>query len=168
LEEPLEGRILYKGRPLAAFSPPAIRRSILYIQQKPTLIDGSIKNNLMLPFQFKGNQDLAQPHEERLLELLRTFGLEDLSLSHQAQALSLGQQQRLCFIRGLLLSPEVLLLDEPASALDEKSAEVVEQTAQNLCCDLGLTIIMVSHKKIGLGRIKPINLRMEKGTLKKD
>jgi len=170
LEEPVKGQILFKGKPLSDYSPPSLRRSILYIQQKPTVIDGSIKDNLLLPFQFKNNQDLEKPGDERLRDLMGDFHLAELSLEDNAQALSLGQQQRVCFIRGLLLSPEIFLLDEPASALDQESARVVDDTSLNLCCDLGLTIIMVSHKnmEIDMTRVKPDVLRLEKGRLLKD
>ena len=170
LEEPVKGKILFKGNPLSDYAPPVLRRSILYIQQKPTVIDGSIKENLLLPFQFKNNQDLEKPGNERLQNLMEDFHLDDLSLEDNARALSVGQQQRVCFIRGLLLSPEIFLLDEPASALDQESARVVDDTSLNLCCNLGLTIIMVSHKNMGLdmSRVTPEVIRLEKGRLLKD
>jgi putative ABC transport system ATP-binding protein len=165
LEEPSGGEIRFNGIPLSDHQPPILRRSILYIQQRPTVIDGSVKENLILPFQFHHNQSLEQPDDKRLRALLHDFRLGDLSLEDHAQTLSLGQQQRLCFIRALLLSPSIFLLDEPASSLDEESALIVEQTTWNLCCDLGLTVIMVSHRKMNFGGTETVALRMEKGKL---
>lgn len=57
----------------------------------------------MLPFTFKNNQDLTRPDDDRLKALLNDFLLTSVSLDDNAQTLSVGQLQRLCFIRGLLL-----------------------------------------------------------------
>lgn len=146
LEDPLRGEIFLKGRPLSSYYPPSLRRSILYIQQTPTVIDASIKENLMLPFQFKTNRDLSRPDDDKLTKFLDDFHLNGVNLNENAQNLSVGQLQRICFIRGLLLSPEILLLDEPTSALDEKSGKVVESMAERLCKESGRTVVMVSHK----------------------
>jgi len=147
LEEPTSGRIFFKGRELPAYSPPVLRRSILYIQQTPTAMDATVRQNLLLGFTFKNNRDLTVPDDEALRARLENFLLNDLSLGTNAQTLSVGQLQRLCFIRGLLLDPQVLLLDEPASALDEESARVVEETTERLCIEAGLTVVMVSHRR---------------------
>ena len=164
LEEPTAGRIFFKGRPLADYSPPHLRRSILYIQQTPTVFDGSVRDNLLLPFTFRNNKDLARPGDERLESLMNDFLLAGLKLADNAQVLSVGQKQRLCFIRGLLLSPEVLLLDEPTSALDEESGRVVEEAAEDYC-DSGLTVLMISHKKLNLRQISPRALSLAGGRI---
>lgn len=160
LEEPTGGRILFRDRPLTEFPPPVLRRTILYIQQTPTLIDASIRDNLMLPFTFRHNADLNRPDEARLIGLLNEFLLGDISLNASALALSVGQQQRLCFIRGLLLAPELLLLDEPTSALDDESARVVESAAEGLNVDKGLAVVMVSHRAFNPRTTRPTVFRV--------
>jgi putative ABC transport system ATP-binding protein len=147
LEEPTSGNIFFNGRRLSEFSPPVLRRSILYIQQTPTAMDNTVRQNLLLGFSFKNNRDLPVPGDAVLQTHLNNFLLNDVKLETHAQTLSVGQLQRLCFIRGLLLDPEVLLLDEPASALDEESSRIVEETAERLCVESGLTVLMVSHRK---------------------
>lgn len=153
LEEPASGHILFNGRHLAAYSPPLLRRSILYIQQTPTPVDGSVRQNLSMAFSFKNNRDMARPDDEALRAYLDNFLLSDISLDTNALTLSVGQLQRLCFIRGLLLNPKVLLLDEPTSALDAESGRILEQTTERLCADSGLTVLMVTHRQFTPHRV---------------
>lgn len=146
LEEPSSGHLLFEGRQLNTYSPPLLRRSILFIQQTPTSVETTVRENLLLPFSFKGNRDLKPPDADELRSRLDQFLLNDISLDTPALTLSVGQLQRLCFVRGLLLNPKVLLLDEPTSALDEESARIVEETAERLCAESGLTVLMASHR----------------------
>ncbi len=166
LEEPLSGEILFKGRPLSSYPPPVLRRSILYVQQTPTVIDGSVRENLLLPFSFKNNTQFEQPTDELLKTLLVDFLLRDVGLGDNALTLSLGQLQRLCFIRGLLLSPDVLLLDEPTSALDRESGQVVESMVEQLNRESGLTVLTVTHKEPKPGLITPLLLKVAGGHIR--
>jgi putative ABC transport system ATP-binding protein len=163
LEEVSQGTVLFNGKPLASYRPPVLRRSILYIQQTPTAFDGTVRQNLLLAFTFKNNRDQIPPDDTSLKAQLDNFLLTDLSLETNAQTLSVGQLQRLCLIRGLLLDPKVVLLDEPASALDEKSSRIVEETAERLCAKSGLTVLMVSHRKFEPKRVKFNSLKIANG-----
>ena len=153
LEEPVSGEIRFKGTPLTAYSPPDLRRSLLYMQQTPTVMDGSVEENLLLPFSFKNNRHLKRPDPEKLRKLLRDVHLQNLEMSDHAMNLSVGQIQRLCLVRGLLLSPEILLLDEPTSALDRESALAVTTLLECLNMESGLTILAVTHKTYGRGTV---------------
>jgi putative ABC transport system ATP-binding protein len=163
LEEPSNGHLLFNGRPLASYSSPLLRRSILYIQQTPTSVDVTVRQNLLIAFSFKNNRDLTPPDDDALRAHLDNFLLNDIRLETNALTLSVGQLQRLCFIRGLLLDPKVLLLDEPASALDEESSRIVEETAERLCLESGLTVLMVSHRKFEPKRVKYNVLQIANG-----
>jgi putative ABC transport system ATP-binding protein len=166
LEEPQRGEIRFKGRPLHTYNPPELRKAIHYLQQSPTVVDASVRSNLELPFIFSHNRNLSRPDEKEIRRLMDEFLLQDVSLEDHAKTLSLGQLQRLCFIRGLLVSPEILLLDEPASALDEESAGIVELKAQRLCSESGLTVIMVSHKEFSPQGIDTVNLTISDGKIR--
>jgi phosphate transport system ATP-binding protein len=72
-------------------------------------------------------------------------------LKDSAFSLSGGQQQRLCIARALAVSPKVLLMDEPCSALDPKASDRIEQTARELAEDL--TVIIVTHNLQQAGRV---------------
>ena len=160
LEEADSADIRFKGRNLKDYSPERLRREILYIQQTPTVTSGTVRDNLLLPFRFRANADLAAPLDDLLEARLDEFLLTDVDLQTDAKTLSVGQLQRLCFIRGLLLTPAVVLLDEPASALDETSRKIVEATAEQLCTNEGLTVIMVSHRNLEPVAVTPVILEI--------
>ncbi len=156
LEEPVSGEIRFKGRPLCDYPPPGLRRALLYIQQTPTAVDGSVEENLLLPFAFKQNHHLKKPRRRKMETLLNDVGLEEIHMGDHARTLSVGQLQRLCLVRGLLLNPEVLLLDEPTSALDRESALAVTALLEKLNLESHLTVIAVTHK---MKRVKDVPCR---------
>ncbi len=165
LEEPDSGEIRLGGKPIADIHPPRLRRSISYIRQVPALVEGSVRDNLLMPFGYKANKDLAKPDDSRITTMMNRFLLDGVSLEQEAQTLSVGQAQRLCLIRALLLDPEILLLDEPTSALDRESGQKVVACVEELNLRRGLTIIMVAHggplPEPGMVR----NLVLKEGTL---
>lgn len=144
LEEPAQGEISFRGRVLAAYEPPQLRRSVAYIQQTPVTLDASVKDNLLLPFTFAANKDRTPPDDAELARRLESFLLSSVSLSANAMNLSVGQRQRLSILRSLLLAPEVLLMDEPTSALDPDSRTVVENVAEHQARE-GKAVLFISH-----------------------
>jgi putative ABC transport system ATP-binding protein len=144
LEEPTSGTILFDGRPVSELSPELLRRQVPYTQQQPVLLPGSVRENLLLPFTFTANKDLPKPDDATLEGHIKSFHLRGVSLDQEAPALSVGQRQRLCLIRAMLLSPRALLLDEPTAALDPESAAAVHGDLLRLHAQ-GLTIVIVSH-----------------------
>lgn len=166
LEDPQEGEIRFKGRVLGSYEPQMIRASILYVQQTPVVISGTVKDNLMLPFTFKINRDMEMPDKHTLMKFMDEYHLDNVPLERNAADLSVGQLQRICLIRGLLLSPEVILLDEPTSALDEESSRIVESSAVRLCRELGRTVIMVSHRKFEPEQITPVVYELADGRIR--
>lgn len=165
LEEPLAGEIQFKGQPLESLQPMQLRRAMTYIQQTPVLIEGSVRDNLLLPFRFKANRHLPVPDEVHLNFQLRQFRLDGVRLTDNALNLSVGQRQRLSLLRATLITPEVLLLDEPTSALDRDSRQAVEDIIETLNCEDKLTIFMVSHQSFAPKRVSPRYLEIEKGQI---
>lgn len=160
MEEPNDGEILFNGQPVRSIVASRLRTSILYIQQTPVVLSGTIKENLLLPFGFRANKELATPDDKTLERLLDDYSLDNIGLDRNAKNLSVGQMQRLCLIRGLLLSPDVILFDEPVSALDEKSSKIVETHAEKLCSDEGKTVLMVSHKEFIPETVTPVTIEV--------
>ncbi len=122
-----------------------LRRRIGMIFQKPNPFPFSIRKNLSFPLKEHGVND-TNTIEALIEESLSQVGLwKEVRdrLDSSALALSGGQQQRLCIARALMLSPEVLLLDEPCSALDPLSSGVVEDLITSLRGHY--TIVIVTH-----------------------
>jgi UDP-glucose/iron transport system ATP-binding protein len=163
LLEPSQGQINFNGQPLPSFDPPSFRRQVVYLQQTPVVLDASVHENLLLPFSFKVNQALLPPEENFLSARLEEFLLRGISLLTPATSLSVGQKQRLCLLRAMLVKPSVLLLDEPAAALDKESARVVLEMVQRLNREQGVTIILAAHGEEGLAQ-PGVNILEFRGT----
>ena len=131
----------------------ALRRRVGMIFQKPNPFPLSIRRNLELPLKEHGVKNrgvLAQKIEAALKDVGLWDEVSD-RLDSPALALSGGQQQRLCIARALVLEPEVLLMDEPCSALDPISSRVVEELIQRLRGRL--TVVIVTHNLAQARRI---------------
>lgn len=164
LEIPSSGSIFLEGRPLASFHPPALRSNICLLQQTPVLIEGSVRDNVLLAFAFKANRNKSLPADEAIRQALDDLGLSEVSLDHEAGQLSVGQKQRLCLVRALLMQPAMLLLDEPMSALDDENAAAVEQVLA-ASQKKGTTIVMVSHRQHDGGALPYERIALEDGKL---
>lgn len=131
----------------------ALRRRVGMIFQKPNPFPTSIRANLAMPLREHGVRDRDRI-EGTLQEALEEVGLwKEVRdrLDAPAQALSGGQQQRLCIARALVLRPEVILLDEPCSALDPIASGVVEDLVASLRGDF--TVVIVTHNLAQARRI---------------
>jgi len=144
LEEPASGVIRFSGMPLGDYEPPLLRRRIGYVQQTPVVIEGSVRRNLLLPYDFATNREQVLPTDDELRGWLNRLGFSAVALENKARSLSVGQRQRLCIIRSLLLKPDLLLMDEPTSALDSESRGIVEEMTETQNRE-GMTIMMVTH-----------------------
>ncbi len=131
----------------------ALRRRVGMIFQKPNPFPLSIRRNLELPLREHGIRSRALL-AHKIEDVLKDVGLwSEVSdrLDSPALALSGGQQQRLCIARALVLEPEVLLMDEPCSALDPISSKVVEELIGRLRGRL--TVVIVTHNLAQARRI---------------
>jgi len=129
-----------------------LRRKVGMVFQKPNPFPLSIKRNIELPLKEHGVAKDEIP--DRMESTLRQVGLwEEVSerLDKAAQTLSGGQQQRLCIARALALRPEVILFDEPCSALDPVASGKVEDHIAELREQL--TVVIVTHNLAQARRI---------------
>ena len=81
-----------------------------------------------------------------MIQTLELCGLSEQFLHKNAEELSVGEKQRVCIARSIINSPDVLLLDEPTSSLDKDNSVSILQLINNLNKELGITIILVTHK----------------------
>jgi phosphate transport system ATP-binding protein len=115
------------------------------IFQRPNPFPLSIWRNLELPLKEHGVRD-QQQRDQKIEKALKDVGLWDEvsdRLGTSALSLSGGQQQRLCIARALVLEPEILLMDEPCSALDPISSALVEELILRLRGQY--TVVIVTH-----------------------
>jgi phosphate transport system ATP-binding protein len=131
----------------------ALRRRVGMVFQKPNPFPLSIRRNLDLPLREHGMRSRAR-RADATERALRDVGLWDEvkdRLEGPALALSGGQQQRLCIARALVLEPEILLMDEPCSALDPLAGGVVEDLIAGLRGRV--TVLIVTHNLAQARRI---------------
>jgi phosphate transport system ATP-binding protein len=142
-----EGEIMFDGRNILGANEDlaALRARIGMVFQKPTPFPMSIYDNVAYGvrlYERLGKQDMDGRVEESLRRAALWDEVKD-KLNTSGLGLSGGQQQRLCVARGVAVRPEVLLLDEPASALDPISTAKLEETLIELKADH--TIVIVTH-----------------------
>lgn len=130
-----------------------LRKNIGMVFQRPNPFPKSIRENIVYALKADGQNDkeeLDKIVEESLCAAALWDEVKD-KLDKSALALSGGQQQRLCIARALAVKPEILLLDEPASALDPISSSEIEETLMDLKHQY--TFIMVTHNLQQAGHI---------------
>ena len=151
----ITGEVNYKGQNILAPSVDvnALRREIGMVFQKPNPFPMSIYDNVAYGLRVNGVKDENLITEKVELALRRAALWNEVEdrLSSSALGLSGGQQQRLCIARALAVEPQVLLMDEPASALDPIATRKVEESIVEL--KEGLTIIIVTHNMQQAARI---------------
>lgn len=140
---PTKGIIYYNGTELSKTDPVLHRRQVMMLSQTPVIFEGSIKDNLVAGHRFQRRQ---LPDEDRLSFVLKSVNL-DKKLDSSSAVLSGGEKQRLALARVLLLDPVVYLMDEPSSALDDHTAQMIIEMITKHVREDNKTLIMVTHSK---------------------
>lgn len=149
----ISGKILLDKQNLQTLDVLDVRRRVGMLFQKPNPFPLSIMRNIEFPLQEHGirQRDVIDHIVETSLKDVGLWNEVKDRLKAPALSLSGGQQQRLCLARALALNPQVLLMDEPCSALDPLSSEVVEQLIINLRGKF--TLLVVTHNLAQAKRI---------------
>jgi phosphate transport system ATP-binding protein len=161
----VEGEITFQGHNLYAddVDPVEVRRRIGMVFQKPNPFPKSIFDNVAFGPRINGfDGDLDALVEESLRQSALWDEVHD-RLTDSAYALSGGQQQRLCIARTLAVKPEVVLMDEPASALDPIATQRIEELIYELKKDY--TIVIVTHNMQQAARISDYTAFLYMGNL---
>lgn len=141
----------------------ALRQHIGLIGQKPTVFPCSINDNVLFGIRGKQRrQDNMHLVKSCLIQAALWDEVSD-RLDHDAQTLSIGQQQRLCIARALAVKPAVILLDEPTASLDPRSKNKIEASLHGL--SKNMPVVVVTHDLEQVRRLGGHALFMCDGTL---
>ncbi|TGD25075.1 phosphate ABC transporter ATP-binding protein [Companilactobacillus suantsaicola] len=151
----VKGKIMYRGLDINKDNVDIyeVRKHIGMVFQRPNPFSKSIYDNITFALKRHGLHDKDKLDEivETTLKQASLWDQVKDDLNKSALALSGGQQQRLCIARAIAMKPDILLMDEPASALDPISTSNVEETMLNLKDQF--TIIIVTHNMQQAARI---------------
>lgn len=142
LLKPAHGEITYDGRPFSQWDELEYRRKISIVLQDPLLMDMTVDQNIALGLKFRGvpKSDSRAEVEKWLSHL----GIESLA-KRRANQLSGGEAQRVSLARAFILNPELLLLDEPFSALDSPTRTKLLDDLSTLLVEDHRTTVFVTH-----------------------
>ncbi len=149
----VEGQIFYHGQDICSpqVDPVAVRRHIGMVFQKPNPFPKSIYENITWGARINGYRGSTDELVERCLRQAALWDEVKDKLKESGLALSGGQQQRLCIARTLAINPDVILMDEPCSALDPISTLRIEDLMREL--QRQYTIVIVTHNMQQAARV---------------
>ena len=143
LEKPAKGEVMFEGQPVRGREL-ALRRRMAVMLQEPLLLRRSVAENVAMGLKLRG-----APRSERRLRVKRW--LERFDVAHlaerSARKISGGEAHRVSLARAFALEPEVLLLDEPFSALDQPTRESLLEELAAALSETGLTTVFVTHDR---------------------
>jgi phosphate transport system ATP-binding protein len=149
----VDGTLLYQGIDIygAGVDPIEVRRRIGMVFQRPNPFPKSIYDNVAYGLRILGMKDNLDDRVEQALRRAAIWDEVKNRLKRSALGLSGGQQQRLCIARAIAVEPDVVLLDEPASALDPISTQAIEDLMHELKRDY--TLVIVTHNMQQAARV---------------
>jgi phosphate transport system ATP-binding protein len=159
----LEGEITLDGVNILTLDVTKLRRMVGMVFQKPNPFPKSIYENVAYGLRINGHTGRLDDAVEKSLRRAALWDEVNDKLHKSAYALSGGQQQRLCIARALAVDPEVLLLDEPCSALDPVNTAKIEELLFEL--KLTCTLVIVTHNMQQAARVSGSTAFMLDGKL---
>jgi putative ABC transport system ATP-binding protein len=135
------GEIRFNHRKIDALKPEHYRQQVSYCFQMPQLFGDTVYDNLALPWQIRQQK----PQRDQLVASLASVHLAADMLDKKIEQLSGGEKQRVGLLRNLQFLPQVLLLDEVSSALDEENKARIHGLISSLVREKNLAVISISH-----------------------
>ena len=134
-------RNFYQEAPITTMPIETYRQKVSYCFQQPTLFGETVYDNLLFPFTVR--QEAF--NQEKVVALLQQVKLPAAYLEKKIAELSGGERQRVALLRNIIFVPDVLLLDEVTTGLDEESKQIVNQLLNQLNKEQGVTLVRVTH-----------------------
>jgi putative ABC transport system ATP-binding protein len=164
-----EGAIRWDGREVRGEAVPDYRKRVIYLHQRPALLEGTVEDNLRHPFALKAHRDRA--FDPRMAEdLLARLGREPGFLAKSSRDLSGGESQLVGLVRALQLDPTVLLLDEPTASLDPATTRAVERLLDDWMAanPASRALVWVSHDADQVQRMTGRRVHLRAGRLESE
>ncbi|MEM1256370.1 MAG: ATP-binding cassette domain-containing protein [Cyanobacteria bacterium P01_H01_bin.21] len=147
------GEISFQGTSLSNLSMPEFRAQVMYLHQKPALLEGTVESNLQQIYKLKVHRNKTY-ERAKILDYLSILGRSEKFLDRSIEQLSGGEQQIVVCLRSLQLSPQILLLDEPTASLDGTATSHLEALiAQWQQSDSPKACIWTSHDPAQIERV---------------
>jgi tungstate transport system ATP-binding protein len=143
LEAPTEGKVLFNGVQVPRRAPPAMRRRVTLVEQRPVLFRGTVHDNLCYGLEARGMSSAAA--RGIVSDLAERLGLTPL-LGRRRHELSDGEVQRVAVARALAVHPDVLLLDEPTSSADRAATGTLYRALAAERAQRPLAVCIASHQ----------------------
>ena len=163
------GEVLWRNEPIRGDAVPRFRQQAIYIHQRPALVEGTVEDNLRLPFSIRAHHQRRYCREE-LASLLEQVNRDETFLRRSSCDLSGGETQIVALLRAVQLQPILLLLDEPTAALDVESTQLIEKLVTDWFDDSPekRALVWVSHNKEQRRRISDRVISMRHGRIADD
>lgn len=162
LKPVLKGQVLLQGREVTHWKPAC--RQIGYVPQEGSLFASmKVEDNIAFALEVRGWNRVDR--EQRAQELAEMMSIESL-LKRSIHGLSGGERQRVALARALAFRPEVLLMDEPLSALDEKTRETLCELLKRIQVETKVTVLHVTHNPWEAERLADVTLHMSEGQVR--
>lgn len=158
---PDQGEIFYQSEPISKMDSIQLRRKVVMLPQAPVIFSGTVRDNLLIGRKFS---EQSMVTDERLTDILQMVHLKK-DLNEEAELLSGGEKQRVALGRVILMNPEVFLLDEPSSALDEETEELIIEKLVQFTREQNKSLIMVTHSKMMAKRYSDRIIEIKQGQI---
>lgn len=138
---PTSGQLFFRNSDITTLKAEAYRQQVSYCFQTPQLFGQTVYDNLALPWQIRRQK----PQRDKLVAALESVNLSPDMLNKPVEQLSGGEKQRVGLLRNLQFMPEVLLLDEVTSALDEENRLSVLSLINRISTEEKVAVVRISH-----------------------
>ncbi|MGJ8712192.1 iron efflux ABC transporter ATP-binding subunit FetA [Pantoea agglomerans] len=138
---PTSGQLFFRNSDITTLRAEAYRQQVSYCFQTPQLFGQTVYDNLSLPWQIRRQK----PQRDKLVAALESVNLSPDMLNKPVEQLSGGEKQRVGLLRNLQFMPEVLLLDEVTSALDEENRLSVLSLINRIAAEEKVAVVRISH-----------------------
>jgi D-methionine transport system ATP-binding protein len=144
LHEPTQGHLTWNGTPYEQISPVQLRQQMVLLHQETKLLGMTVQAALDYPLRLRGLDSKAR--QQRVSEWLERLNIPAAWLNRSEAQLSLGQRQWVAIARALLTQPQLVLLDEPTTALDLEQQQRLQTILLEYLTQTDTTVIVASHQ----------------------